>query len=67
VATDATTHTIYVANNYGGTISVIDGGTNTVTATIPVGFSPYDVGVNPTTNLIYVANTGSNTVPVTAD
>ena len=40
VAVDATTNTIYVANNGDNTVSVINGATNTVTATIPVGPRP---------------------------
>src|SRR5208282_3838279 len=36
----------------------------TVTATVPVGSDPTSVAVNPATNQIYVANSGSNTVSV---
>jgi YVTN family beta-propeller protein len=36
----------------------------TVVATVPVGSSPFGVGVNPTTNRIYVSNFGSNTASV---
>ena len=35
-----------------------------VIATIPVGFSPLGIGINPITHRIYVANSGSNTVSV---
>jgi YVTN family beta-propeller protein len=45
-------------------VSVIDGETNSVIKTIPVGASPTDVAVNPNNNLIYVANVDSNTVSV---
>ena len=45
-------------------VSVIDGGTNTVVATVPVGTWPDGVAVNPTTNRIYVANCDSNNVSV---
>src|SRR5437870_7225599 len=37
VALNPTTNKIYVANQFSNTISVVDGATNTVTATIPVG------------------------------
>ena len=37
------------------TVEVIDGGSNTVVATVWVGQWPVDVAVNPATNLIYVA------------
>ncbi|MBI4382197.1 MAG: thrombospondin type 3 repeat-containing protein [candidate division NC10 bacterium] len=36
----------------------------TVIATVPVGSNPQDVAVNPITNRIYVANSGSNNVSV---
>ena len=42
----------------------IDGTTNTVVATVPVGPYPSGVAVNPTTNLIYAANQGSGDVSV---
>jgi YVTN family beta-propeller protein len=40
VAADPKTDTIYVANFDKGTVSVISGRTNTVTATVPVGGGP---------------------------
>ena len=59
------TNKIYAANScgndpscstYNGTVSVIDGASNTVTVTVPVGASPYAAVVNSATNKIYVAN-----------
>jgi YVTN family beta-propeller protein len=51
---------IYVANWSDDTVSVIDGGTNTVIKTIPVGTGPVagpgGVGVNTATGKVYVAN-----------
>lgn len=66
VAIDSTTHLAYVTNadNVAGAVSVFDESTNTVTATVPVGSEPYDVAVDPTTDVIYVANAGSDTVSV---
>ena len=58
-----TTGRVYVTN-ISGNVSVIDGATNLVTATVPVGFNPWAVGVNPTTNRVYVANRGSKSVSV---
>ena len=58
---------VYVANsNYGGsgTVSVINTGTNQVTATVPVGYGPYGVAVTPDGTKIYVANADSNNVSV---
>ena len=53
---DPATGTVYVANAYDGTVSVIDAATNTVTATIPVGSNPGEVAVDPATGTVYVAN-----------
>src|SRR6516225_10942743 len=41
VAVDPGSHTVYVTNLQGDTVSVIDGSTRTVTATVPVGKLPY--------------------------
>jgi YVTN family beta-propeller protein len=64
VAVDPSTGNVYVANNGNSTASVINGSTNTVTATVTVGSAPYGVAVDPTTNTVYVANSSSNTVSV---
>jgi YVTN family beta-propeller protein len=64
VAVDAMTDMIYVANSGSDTVSVIDGATGTVTATIPVGSEPAGVGVDPVTDMIYVANHNAPTVSV---
>jgi len=55
-----------VANSGSNNVSVIDGNTNSVIATVSVGTSPEGVGVNPLTNGIYVANFNSNNVSVIA-
>src|ERR1019366_8237858 len=54
---------IYVTNQFGSSVTVIDGATNTTT-TGPVGSGPDDIAVNPLTNKIYVANGSSNNVTV---
>ena len=54
---------VYVANETGNTVSVIDAATNTVTATIPVGAEPNGVAVSSTGN-VYVTNASGNTVSV---
>ena len=46
---------VYVANETGNTVSVIDAATNTVTATVPVGAEPNGVAVSPSGN-VYVTN-----------
>jgi len=45
-------------------VSVIDGATNTVLATVPAGDGAGAVAVNTSTNAIYVANFNDNTVTV---
>ena len=62
VDVNAATNRIYVlhGDRHGvylpGTVSVIDGETNSVIATVPVGVSARRVAVNPNTNKIYVTN-----------
>ena len=56
---------LYVANEAGDTVSVIDPSTNTVVATIGVGSAPYAIAVSetgPDAGDVYVANFGSGTV-----
>ena len=65
VAVDPGTHTVYVANVDDGTVSVIDGSTRTVTATVPVGKSPWwGAAVDPGTHTVYVPNLDDDTVSV---
>lgn len=45
-------------------MSVIDGLTNSVVATVPVGVSPCQVAVNSNTNAIYVTNSADQSVTV---
>ena len=65
VTANPITNKIYVANfSDAGTVSVIDGNTDTVIDTITVGNFPERVTANPTTNKIYVANEFDDTVSV---
>jgi YVTN family beta-propeller protein len=52
----------YVTNSLDNTVSVIDTGTNRVTAIVPVGRNPLGLAVGRTA--IYVANSEDNTVSV---
>ena len=54
----------YVTNYNSNTVSVIDTTTNKVTATVPVGISPWGVAVSPDGTRVYVTNWNSNTVSV---
>ena len=56
VAVDPAAGTVYVTNNYDGTVSVINEATGAVTATIPVGPHPYGVAVDPAAGTVYVTN-----------
>lgn len=53
---------VYVTNTGIDTVSVIDGGTNLIVATIAVGTFPIGVAFNPTGTTAYVANFGSHSV-----
>jgi YVTN family beta-propeller protein len=64
VAVDPAAGTVYVANESGGTVSVIDAATNIVTATTTVGTEPAGVAVDPSIHTAYVTNFGAGTVSV---
>jgi YVTN family beta-propeller protein len=73
--------TVYVPNLTAGTVSVVNGSTNTITATVPVGSFPIDTAVTPNGSQVLSANEGGGnvsvistatdtvtaTIPVTAD
>ncbi|MBI4451421.1 hypothetical protein HY642_05585 [Candidatus Woesearchaeota archaeon] len=56
--------TVYVANQGLNTASVVDAGTNAVSATVTVGTQPTSAGVNSVTSRAYVTNAQSLTVSV---
>ena len=64
VAVNATTNTVYVTNSTDGTVSVIDGASNRVTATLKVGTNPFAIAVDETTDTIYVANFNTNDLSI---
>ena len=74
VAVDPETNVIYVSNSsvlnmlthliYAGKVSVISETDNHLIKNITVGFSPRGIAVNPRTDKIYVANSGSGDVSV---
>jgi YVTN family beta-propeller protein len=57
-------HTLYVANQMADTISVVDGATFVVVATIPTGRSPHEILVDVSKGVAYVSNRSENTVSV---
>ena len=64
IAVNSFTNMIYITNAASNTVSVINGETDSIEHTIPVGVLPYDVDVDPYTNKIYVANRYSNNLSV---
>ena len=56
--------TAYVANRNSNSVSVINTGTNSVVATIPVGVNPQRVAISPDSTRVYVTNNGSDSVSV---
>jgi YVTN family beta-propeller protein len=54
----------YVTNQSAGTVSVIDTGTDTVIATVPVGTHPEGVAITPDGTRVYVTNEYSDNVSV---
>ncbi|MBL7795632.1 MAG: beta-propeller fold lactonase family protein, partial [Saprospiraceae bacterium] len=56
VAPDIASGFAYIPNNVSNDVSVIDLATNTVVATIPVGFAPFGVSVSPDGSRVYVTN-----------
>jgi YVTN family beta-propeller protein len=59
IAVNTTTGRAYVANVTDGTVSVLDGATDAVLATVPVGDLPYSIAANSVTNKVYVTHTYS--------
>src|SRR5208337_3909894 len=58
-STPHSTTRVYVSNEDGGSISVVDGQTGAVVATIPVGKRPRGMRLSPDGRLLYVALSGS--------
>jgi YVTN family beta-propeller protein len=58
VAFDSANGKLYVTMPLSNAVSVIDGSTNNVIATVPVGLSPRGVAFDPANGDLYVANSG---------
>jgi YVTN family beta-propeller protein len=61
------TASVFVSNSYDNTVSVVDGGANTLISTVDVGTNPFGLGIDPTTKWVYSANRGSNDVSMFLD
>ncbi len=66
VGVNVSTNRIYVCNNGGFAVSVIDGASDTVVETVPVGIALTTVALHPGTDRVYVAVGGQNEVAVIA-
>jgi YVTN family beta-propeller protein len=64
VAVNETTNKAYVVNHNDNSITVVDGKTLGVVATIKTGAGPEAIAVNPITNRVYVANAAESSVSV---
>jgi YVTN family beta-propeller protein len=62
IAIDPAANRIYVVNAGDGNVSVIDGGTDRVIATVPTDVRPYAIGIDTALHRAYVTNTFSNKV-----
>ena len=65
IAVDTVTHSVYVSDLNNALVSVIDGTTDTLAATIPVAGTPTGVAVDPGAGLVYVSNVGASNGTVT--
>jgi YVTN family beta-propeller protein len=64
LAVDPQADRLYVVNAADSTVSVVEGTTASVVATMPVDGMPWALALNPETNCIYVAQRQNNTVLV---
>src|SRR3990172_2367886 len=63
-AVDAETSKVYVTNFKSTTVTVIDGNTNTPVSVIEVGSSPYGIGINTETKILFVAREHNDTLAI---
>lgn len=64
IAADSINGRAYVASAEDGTVSVIDGKTDAVVATLPIGSNPYSIAADSSARRIYVSRTYSNQLTV---
>jgi YVTN family beta-propeller protein len=63
VAVNPYTNAVYVTNA-DATLSVINGSTNKIVATVEIGGDPAAIVVNPDSNLVYVSHPSSGTISI---
>jgi YVTN family beta-propeller protein len=64
IAVNTVTNRVYVVNSGAGNVSVLDGKTDEILATVKTDRRPYYIAVNETTNKAYVSNTFSKVMTV---
>jgi DNA-binding beta-propeller fold protein YncE len=64
IAVNTATNKIYLANQLGQNVLVIDGATNASTVISTPSHDPSAIGTNPLTNTIYAANQNDGTIRV---
>jgi uncharacterized protein len=64
VAVNESTNRAYIAGHNSSSVTVIDGKSRTVVATIKTGSGPEALAVNPVTNRVYTVNSGESSVSV---
>ena len=67
VAADSATGHVFFTNSQENSVSVINGQTNAVIATVPAGVHPYGAAVNPLTQQAFIGNGISNNIYVLLD
>src|SRR5690242_19733865 len=64
IAVNTVTRKVYVASSTAANVSVLDGKTDAVVATVPTAARPYAIAVDVLANKVYVSNTFSNMLTV---
>jgi YVTN family beta-propeller protein len=64
IAVNPVTNRVYVANAGSGTVSVLDGKSDALLATVNVGQRPYVLAANAVANKVYVSNTFSDLLTI---
>ena len=67
VAFDSATDQVFVANYYGGNVSIVSAVTNKIVAWVPVGYQPLYLAYDGADHEVFVINGGANTVSVISD
>jgi YVTN family beta-propeller protein len=64
IAVNTASGRVYVANAGDGTVTVLDGASDEVVATVPVGPHPYSIAANPVTSKVYVSHTYADHISI---